>query len=227
MNEKNVSELRENIVRAAKEIYNKGLVEAGEGNISARIPGKEELFITPTFNKYYDLTAEEVVRIQFDGTLLSETRKPSTEYRLHVDIYKARPRANFVIHSHSLYATMLSVARIHKLPVLLEEQVIFLGGSINISKFARAHTHDFGKKAIDAMGTKNGVILANHGTLACGRNAEHAIKMIELIEKLSRIYYGATQMGGAYEIAEESCSRFMDDFDKEFATHTQEKGKCD
>ncbi|TXT55082.1 MAG: L-fuculose phosphate aldolase [Promethearchaeota archaeon] len=222
-----ILKLKNDIVKAAKEIYNKDLVEAGEGNISARIPEKEELLITPTFNKYYDLTPEEVVQIKFDGTLLSETRKPSTEYRLHVDIYKARPRAQFVIHSHSPFATMLSVARIHKLPVLLEEQVIFLGGTVNVSEFARAHTHDFGKKAIEAMGTKNGVILANHGTLACGRNVEHAIKMIELIEKLSRIYYGATQMGGAYEIAEESCSRFLDNFDKEFATHTQVEGKCD
>ncbi|MEJ2250466.1 MAG: class II aldolase/adducin family protein, partial [Candidatus Lokiarchaeota archaeon] len=106
MDSDEILKLKNDVVKAAKQIYEKGLVEAGEGNISSRIPEKNELLITPTFNKYYNLKESDIVHIRFDGTLIGEG-EPSTEYKLHVAVYKSRPRANYVIHTHSPYATML------------------------------------------------------------------------------------------------------------------------
>ena len=100
-------DLRLQIVNAAKQIYNKNLVEAGEGNISMRISGKEELLITPTYNKYYNLNKQDVVHIDFNGNKLSKGRGPSSEYRLHVAVYQSRPRAMAVIHTHSPYETVM------------------------------------------------------------------------------------------------------------------------
>jgi L-fuculose-phosphate aldolase len=217
--------LRLEIVEAAKEIYNKNLVQAGEGNISMRIPGKEELLITPTYNQYYNLKKTEIVHLKFDGTKVSKGRSPSSEYKLHVAIYQARPRAKAVIHTHSPYATAMSIAR-KSIPIILEEQVIFLGGSVPISEFGPANTADIGQKALEALGTKNGTLLANHGGIACGRTMNDTIKIAELIEKLAMIYTQAELHDGATEISPNACSHFMPKFEENFATHDQEHGVC-
>ena len=226
MSNVNEDQLKMDVINGSKRIFKKGLVQAGEGNVSIRIPGKDEMYITPTFNLYEDLNKKDLVHMKFDGTLLNGGRKPSSEYRLHVDLYKARPDVKSVIHTHSPYATMMSAARI-KIPVLIEEQVIFLGGFVDIYEFASAHTEVFSKNAIKALGTRNGTLMANHGTLVCGRNMDHAVKMAELVEKLAWIHYGATQMGGTHVISEKSCPMFIDEFESRFATHTENYSKCD
>lgn len=210
--------LRMDVVNGAKAIFHKGLVEVGEGNVSTRVPEKEELFITPTFNQYETMTKDDIVHLKFDGTQLSKGNRASTEYRLHVAIYKARPKARCVIHTHSPYATMLSVTR-KKIPVLMEEMVILLGGAVNVSEFAIAHTEDIGEKALGALGKTNAILLANHGVLVCGRTVEHAVKMAELVEKMARIYWGSSQIGEPVVIPEEAYSKSIKDFNSEFATH--------
>jgi L-fuculose-phosphate aldolase len=217
-------QLRIEVVKGAKAIFSKGLVEVGEGNVSIRIPKKDEFFITPSFNQYDTLTKEEVVKMKFDGTPLSSGKLPSTEYRLHVAIYESRPKANCVIHTHSPYATMLSIVR-KRIPVIMEEQVIFLGGSVEVSEFGKAHTDEVGIKALEAMGIKNGVLLANHGTLVSGKSLGQAVKLAELLEKLARIYWGALQIGEPAVIPEEACERFQKDYDVLFATYAKGRKK--
>ncbi len=218
--------LRIHLQEGAIRIYEKGLVQAGEGNMSIRVPHKDEMLITPTYNKYYNLKKKDIVHMKFDGTVLSKGTIPSSEYKLHAALYNARPKAQCVIHTHSPYATMMSVAR-KRIPILLEEQVIFLGGSVNISEFAVAHSKEFSLNAINAMETKNGTLMANHGVLACGRNIDDAIKASELIEKLAFIYLGAERLGEVHEIAGTSCMRFYEDFEEKFSTHSEQAGKCD
>ena len=209
--------LRMELVNGAKAIFSKGLVDVGEGNVSVRIPKKQELLITPTFNLYETMKKEDVVHLKFDGTQLSKGKRASSEYRLHVAIYKARPKAQCVIHTHSPYATMLSVARI-KIPILLEEMVVFLGGEVNVSEFGRAHTDEMGEKPLMALSTTNAVLLANHGVLVCGRTVKHAIKMAELVEKMAKIFWGSSQIGEPVNISKEA-SRFKKIFDLNFATY--------
>ena len=208
--------LRMDVVNGAKAIFHKGLVDIGEGNVSIRIPKKDELFITPTFNQYEKMAEDDVVHLKFNGVQLSKGKNASKEYRLHVVIYKARPKASCVIHTHSPYATMLSIAR-KKIPVLLEEMVVFLGGAVNVSEFERAHTEDVGKSALKGLGTTNAVLLANHGVLVCGRTMEDAVKMAELVEKMAMLFWGSSQIGKPIIISKESL-RLKKDFDLNFAT---------
>ncbi|GAG58138.1 unnamed protein product, partial [marine sediment metagenome] len=91
------NKLRIEVVDGAKAIFNKGLVEAGEGNVSIRNGRKEELFITPSFNQYSTLKKDEIVHLSFDGTPLSTGKLPSTEVKMHIAIYKSRPKVQSVI----------------------------------------------------------------------------------------------------------------------------------
>ncbi len=211
-----IRQYKSEVVRAAKAIFKRGLVEAGEGNVSIRFGKKDEIFITPSFNQYETLKEEDVVHLKFDGTVLSTGKLPSTEIKMHLAIYESRPKVQAVIHTHSTYATMLSI--VHKsIPIIMEEQVIFLGGSIDVSEFGKAHTEEIGEVALKALGIKNAALLANHGVIVCGKSIDHAVKFAELVEKLAKVYWGALQIGEPYEISQENVDRFLKHFKSLFA----------
>ncbi|MFX0038621.1 MAG: class II aldolase/adducin family protein [Promethearchaeota archaeon] len=211
-------QIRVEVVKGAKAIFSKGLVEAGEGNVSVRNGKKEEFFITPSFNQYDTLKEDEIVHLNFDGTPLSAGKLPSTEAKMHIAIYKSRPKVQAVIHTHSPFATMLSIVG-KGIPIIMEEMYAFLGGSVDLSEFGKAQTGQIGEVALKALGIKNAALLANHGVIVCGKSLDHAIKFAELVEKLAKIYWGALQIGEPNIISEEHLERFQKIFNSLFANY--------
>ena len=211
-----INELKKEVVKAAKSLFNKGIVENNEGNVSVRVGRIEEFLITPTANQYDTLTEDQIVHMAFDGTPLSTGKLPSTEAKLHTAIFKSRPKVQCVIHTHSTYATMLSVLR-KNIPIIMEEQVIYLGGSIDLSSYGEAHTDDFGQVALDALGYKNGALLANHGVIVCGKSVSNAIKNAEFVEKLAKIYWGTLQVGEPHILTDQNLDKFHKMFKQLFA----------
>ncbi len=210
--------LKEELVRGSKQIFNKKLVQRGEGNISIRIPDTNEFLITPTYNDYANMNTDDVVHMNFGGEKISGLQRASSEFRMHIEIYKNRPRVGAVIHTHSIYATMLAVAR-KDLPVLLEEMVVWVGGRVVCADFGEANTNEIGKQAVKALKDTNGILIANHGVLACGRNMNNAVKTAELIEKMARIYKGASEYGEVHTISDKSFQHFREKFDDYYSTH--------
>ena len=82
-----------------------------------------------------------------------------------------------------------------KIPPILEEMIVFMGGEVPIVPFGKANTFDLAEKAVEAMGEYNGALMANHGPVAVGRTMDKVIKNAELIEKMAMLYYGASQRG--------------------------------
>jgi len=216
--------LRNEVVEGAKALFTKGLVESGEGNVSVRIGKNEELLITPSFNQYTTLTKDEIVHMNFDGVALSTGKLPSTEAKMHIAIYKSRPKVQAVIHTHSPFATMLSVIR-KDIPVIMEEMYIFLGGSVSVSDFGEAHTEEIGQVALRALGIKNGALLANHGVIVCGKSIDQTVKFAELVEKLAKIYWGALQIGDPEIIPKEHLERFEKLHESLFANYPRKMKK--
>ncbi|MFX1304654.1 MAG: class II aldolase/adducin family protein [Promethearchaeota archaeon] len=217
-------QLRIEVVKGAKAIFMKGLVESGEGNVSVRNGKKEEIFITPSFNQYDTLKKDEIVNLNFDGEPLSAGKLPSTEAKMHIAIYKSRPKVQAVIHTHSPFATMLSIVR-KGIPIIMEEMFIFLGGPINVSEFGEAHTGEIGEVALKALGKKNAALLANHGVIVCGKSLDHAVKFAELVEKLAKMYWGALQIGEPKIISKEHLDRFQKLYESLFANYPRRKHK--
>jgi len=217
-------QLRLEVVKGAKAIFAKGLVESGEGNVSVRNGKKEELFITPSFNQYDTLKKDEIVHLNFEGTPLSAGKLPSTEAKMHIAIYKSRPKVQAVIHTHSPFATMLSIVR-KSIPIIMEEMFIFLGGSVEVSEFGEAHTIEIGEVALNALGIKNAALLGNHGVIVCGKSLDHAVKFAELVEKLAKVYWGALQIGKPNIINQEHLERFQKLFESLFANYPRNINK--
>lgn len=213
---------KKQVVTGAKAIFNAGLVQFGEGNVSVRIRKKDEFFITPSQNDYESLTVEDVVHMNFAGEKLSKGRPASSEANLHVAIYEARKKAKCVIHAHAPYAAMLSITG-RELPPIFEEMLIFLGGTVKLAKYAPSGTVELGNNALESMGDLNCCLLANHSIVACGRDMEKTLKTVNLVEKMSKIYWGALQIGNVSIIPEEHQTKFKDYFKGLFSTAPRKK----
>lgn len=208
---------RAEVVKSAKTIFNKGLVEDGEGNVSIRIT-KNEILCTPTSTNYDRLTPEKIVHMDLDGNIIGSKSIPSTEIKMHLAIYRDRPKVKCVIHNHSTYATILSVLR-KNIPIIMEQQIIMLGGEIKCSKITEAHTVEMGASAIEALGINNAAILANHGAVICGKSHDHAVRFASILEKLAEVYWGALQVGEPLEIPKENVAEHEKMFNTLFACY--------
>lgn len=215
--------LRKEVVRGAQEIYAKGLVEDGEGNVSVRL-SKNEILVTPTSTKYDLLTPESIVHMDLDGNVIGSGRIPSTEVKMHLAVYRDRPKVNCVIHDHSTYATIISVLR-KNIPILMEQQIIFLGGEIKCTKITEAHTDEMGASALEALDMNNAAILANHGTVICGKSVDHAVRFGIILEKLAKVYWGSLQVGEPLPIPEKNQAEHLKMFNSLFACYPRRMRK--
>ncbi len=212
-----ISDLKEQLCWASQEIYQRDLVNIGEGNISVRVKGKKEMIITPSRNDYRKPVIEDMVHLALSGKIIEGNKKPSSESYLHRVFYNARPNANCIIHTHSPYTSSLSIQ--HKgIPIIFEEMLIFLGGSVPCAKYALAGTAKLGKNAILAMGKQNAVILANHGSLVVGKTMEYCVNTAQLVEKMAKIYVLANFSPDIKKIPEEKQVDFRLQFVEEFST---------
>ena len=218
-----LEKLRKEVVKGAQTIHAKGLVENGEGNVSVRV-NKNEILITPSSNRYEDLVPEAIVHLDLEGNPINSRSIPSTETKMHLAVYKSRPKVKCVIHNHSSYVTMLSVLR-KNIPVIMEQQIIFLGGAIACSEITEAHTEEMGSSALKALGLNNAAILANHGAIICGKSVEHAVRFSIILEKLAKVYWGALQVGEPLSIPEENIEEHEKMFNRLFASYPRKMRK--
>ena len=114
--------------------------------------------------------------------------------KLHTGVYGAREEINAVIHTHSVFASAVSVVG-RDIPAILNDQVAFLGGTIKLAKYAPAGSQELAENAVLALEDRNAVLLANHGAVGIGRTMDDAFTACELIEKTAKIYLLALSTG--------------------------------
>jgi L-fuculose-phosphate aldolase len=159
------------------------------------VPNEDLFVISPSSTPYSEITAEDVVLMDMEGNALSEGRPPSSEANLHMNIYRTRPDVGGILHTHSTYASVLAVLR-RPLPPILEELVIFLGGTVEVAEYAAgAGSEDLIKNTLKAMDNRSAVLLANHGTVCVGKNIEKAFDIAHLVEQAAQIYLLASTAG--------------------------------
>ena len=193
------------VVQAAQQLLRLGLVAATSGNVSMRLEGDEKegiIAVTPAGTDYGTMTPEDIVVVDYDVDVIEGNTVPSSESLTHVAVYKARSDISAVIHTHSIYASVLAVAGV-PLPPILDELVAYLGGPVEVAEYGFPSTEDLGEKAIQAMGERNAVFIRNHGVLAAGRDMPDALRACELVERASQIYIQARALGSVRTLPSE------------------------
>jgi L-ribulose-5-phosphate 4-epimerase len=179
---------KQQVVETAQRLVEKGHLMATGGNLSIRIPGQAAFAVTPSNYDYGKMTPADVCVLDFDLTVIEGARKPSVESALHAGVYVTRADVNAVVHTHQVYASTLALINA-PIPALFDEQVRFLGRSVEIIPYAPSGT-GFLKNAIvkHIKNHNNAYILQNHGALCFGHDVERAAHNVEILEKCALAY---------------------------------------
>ncbi len=184
---------REEIVRAVNELYQLGLITATGGNVSVRIKGREECWITPSQLHKGALRPELIVRITLEGQALEPSDlTPSSEWPMHTAIYRARPEAQAVVHAHAPYATILALSRLPFLPVTPEAAFL---RKVPVVPFIMPGTRELALAVVEAMEEGPVCLLQNHGVVAAAKSLRQACNLVEIVERTAQLIVCCYMMG--------------------------------
>lgn len=176
------------VVDTCKNLVEKGFLSATGGNVSVRIGSENAIAVTPSNYDYLKMVPEDVCVVDLDLQPLAGTRIPSVETPMHAAIYRVRPDVNAIIHTHQVYPSTLALIG-EPIPALFDEQVRFLGRSVDIIPYAPSGTGALMKTvAKHVQNHNNAFIMANHGALLFGDNMERAVHNVSVLEKCALAY---------------------------------------
>jgi L-fuculose-phosphate aldolase len=181
------------VVRTAQALDAAGFCPSKSGNVSVR--HGERVLITPSGLPYAAMLPDDIVEIDLEGRRTGGSeRKASSEWPFHAAIYKARPDATAIVHTHSPYATALSCAR-RDIPAF--HYMIALGGGADIrcATYATFGTQALADNAVAALEGRRAVLLANHGVITIGQTLAGAQTLAGEVENLARQYLALLAAG--------------------------------
>ena len=182
----------EQVIKYAKMLNFKNLSALRSGNISVRY--KNGFLITPSGVKYSQLETEDVVFVSLDGKFDSLKQRPSSEWRIHKDIYVNKKEANAVVHAHSTHATAVS-AHGKSIPAFHYMVALAGGDDIKCAEYATFGTEELSKNILDALDKRKACLMSNHGQVVFDTNLEKAFELAEEIENICHQYINALKIG--------------------------------
>lgn len=218
----NLFSSKKEIIEVGKRMYQRGYVASNDGNISARID-ENKILITPTGVSKGFMRPEDLIVIDFNGNVISGTKKPSSEFLMHAQVYKNRPDVMCVSHAHPPYATGFGVAGLSLEDCVLPEVVVSLGG-IPLVEYGTPGTEELSKRLVPFLKNHDAFILANHGVLTLGKDIINAYHKMETVEHFAYIAFIARQLGSVNKLNKEQVSK-LEELRKNFGITTTAKCK--
>jgi len=197
--------LREELCRGAKQLYEGGHNAPADGNLSARV-GMNALLTTPSGRHKATLRANEIVKIRLSDGGVIGGGCPSSELKMHLAIYRARPDVRAIVHAHSPNAVGLTVAG-HSLEDPVVPEAIQTLGGIPTVPYASPTTQAVAQAVLPYALRFNAFILERHGSVTLGADLAEALSRLEVVEHVARITVAALAAGGASPIPHEEAAR--------------------
>lgn len=200
--------LKEDICEVGKRIYGRGFVAANDGNITVRI-AENEILTTPTGVSKGFMTPDMIIKVDMNGDVISGKLRPSSEIRMHLAVYRKRPDAGAVLHTHPPTATGFAVAGIPLDKYTLPEIVINLG-MIPLAPYATPSTDEVPESIMPYIANCNAFLLANHGALTIGRDVYDSLFKMESLELFAQVSLTARRLGNENELSPEDLRKLME-----------------
>jgi ribulose-5-phosphate 4-epimerase/fuculose-1-phosphate aldolase len=179
---------RQAVLDAVRRIVSAGLVAGASGNVSCRIrrAAGDHYAITASRVPYHRFTIDDVLIVDEEIEPVVGDGVPSSESLLHLAVYRARPDVGAIVHSHSVYASAYAVAGL-PIPPLLDEQVVALGGAVEVAEYGASASAALAANAVAGLGDSAAVLLRHHGVVGVGAGLDEAIAVVELVERVAKI----------------------------------------
>lgn len=199
--------VKHDIVEIGKRMYAKGFVASNDGNISVKI-SENELIITPTGVSKGYMTIDDLIKVDLDGKIISGDKKPSSEMKMHLAVYRNRPDVFSVCHAHPQVATAFAVARKVCEEIALPE-VIFSIGHVALAEYATPTTEEVPDSITEIIKKADAVLLSNHGALTVGSDVFDAYYKMETLEHFAGITMYARLLGGEVGLDPQQVSELL------------------
>lgn len=193
---------KEMIVNGGRELLAEKLTVGTWGNLSVRDAETGLIYTKPSGMDYNSITIEDIVVFDSQYNIVDGFRKPTIEYRIHIEVLKSRADINCVIHTHPVYSSVLGVLG-EDLPGITEDFVQIVGDKIINCDYALPGTEALSKNVVKALGQRNAAIIPNHGTVCCGKDWKTVKNVCYVVEKTAQIYILAKSIGLPKVIKEE------------------------
>jgi len=202
-------ELKKQIVEVGKRIWQRGYVASNDGNITVML-NNDELLTTPTGISKGFMTTDMIIKCDKNGNVISGSSKykPSSEVKMHLEVYKERPDVKSVVHAHPTYATSFAVAGIPLNKCVLPEAIIVIG-AVPIAPYGLPSTMEIPDAIRPLIKNSDAILLENHGALTLGSDLLNAYHKMETLEHTASIVWKAIQLGNVNVLPAEERDRLM------------------
>lgn len=205
---KSEQEHKEHIVEIGRRLYERGLIVAGDGNVSVRV--SDGILTTPRSVCKGFLTPDMIVKMSPDGqTKIDGSHNASTELSMHLLIYQMRPDVNAVVHAHPPCGTGYAAAG-YALDKALISEVILTLGCIPLAGYGTPSTDELTDAMRPFVKNHDALLMANHGAVAYGSTLESAFGRMETLEHFAKISLAAKILGRQKEIGKEDVDKLIE-----------------
>ncbi len=211
--QKTESQHRNDIIEICKRVHAKGWVAANDGNISIRL-GPNSVLCTPTGKSKGYLTTDQLVKVDMDGNKLEGELEPSSEVKIHLDVFKNKEGINSALHAHPPYATAFAVAGKALDQCVIPEIIVSLG-SIPLTSYGTPSTIEIADNIREYLPKHNAFLLENHGAFSIGEDVYQAFYRMESLELFAKISILANMTGNVNVISEENVKKIISTFIKD------------
>lgn len=179
------------------------------------------MLIKPSGVTFEDLTPDQMVLCDLDGTPLETTFKPSSDTATHAYIYRHLPEVGGIVHTHSPYATAWA-ANARAIPCFLTAMADEFGGEIPCGAFAMIGGEQIGREVVRILKDHRSpaIILQNHGVFTIGKTPKDALKAAVMCEDVARTSHLAMQLGGVNPLALEDIERLYQRYQHQYGQST-------
>lgn len=204
-----IARTREEVAALHSELVRNGLVTWTGGNVSGRVPGADVFVIKPSGVSYAELSPENMIVCDLDGTVVKDTpgseREPSSDTAAHAYVYRNMAHVGGVVHTHSPYATAWA-ARGEEIPCVITAMADEFGGPIPVGPFAIIGDDSIGRGIVDTLTDhrSRAVLMQNHGPFTIGSTARDAVKAAVMVEDVARTVHLARAGGPLIPIPQDS-----------------------
>lgn len=203
---KNLSELKQEIMKYGQMAEAKNLTPGVSGNISARYG--ENILITSSGSANGYLKEDDFAVIDLNGNIVEGTKKPSSEKLLHCEFYKMRPDVNYIIHMHSPYLSSFASAGIPLDEPIMAENVFYFG-QIPLAEYGLPSSTDLVNKTAKYFNEYNAVLMANHGFIVGDKTIHDAFLKLTLAESYAQVVLNTRILGGAKVLNKEQTEEIL------------------
>ena len=203
--------VRENLLNITNKLLTAGLNHGASGNCSCR--DKEGFLITPTGVDNSKLTTDMMVRMNLLDNLSQPENKyqPSSEWQFHQAILEKYPEINAVVHTHSVFASSLSVLG-QDIPAFHYMIAVAGGDSVRCAPYAMFGTKELSENILEAIQDRKACLLSNHGLVAVGKDLNEAFNVAEEVEHLSRLFIEAKKIGEPLLLSDNEMAEVLNRF---------------